>query len=503
MAKKERWGAKRIMGLSLAMLMAVVLVLTGCSSGNKEGMSSPSAESSASATDTQADSSATPKVVELEPVNLIWYLRQSEPNNMESVLKKFNEMVYDKIKVNVEFRYINPGDYNDKMQLVMTSGEDYDLAFTANWANSYLNNVSRGAYVPLNELIDQYPDLKELFRKEVWDAVSVNGKIYGVPNNQIMSNQGGFWFKKDLVDKYNIDLSSIKSNEDLGKALQIIKDNEPGIIPLRAGQSIMFSDFQSAVEGIPVDPNTLKVIDNSEDLLQRYKLMREFNQKGFFPADVATMKNEDALIKEGKIFSRYSRIKPGVESELMAQYGYEFVTITASDPVISAGAVMSTITAVSATSKHPDRAVMLLNLINKDKEIFNTLTVGLEGQDYKKVSENHIELIEGGYAVANWTVGNVFNSYLLQGQADDVWEQTKKVDDLAIVDPLISFSFDRTPVESELARLSAIRTEFTPVLENGLDDAEKMFKEYQDKRKASGLDKVIAEIEKQLAEFKK
>ncbi len=46
--------------------------------------------------------------------------------------------------------------------------------------------------------------------------------------------------RKDLVDKYNIDTTKIKSLDDLDAVFKIIKDNEPGIIPtVKYGISIL------------------------------------------------------------------------------------------------------------------------------------------------------------------------------------------------------------------------------------------------------------------------
>lgn len=498
--KPSLWAA------AVAVLTVIAMLAAGCSTGgnngNARGTANPGGESSPT---TSADPGALPSdpVAELEPVELVWYLRASEPNNVESVIKRANELIYDKIKATVNFRFINPGDYNEKMQLAMTSGEVYDLAFTSVWANSFPANVSKGAYIPLNELLEPYPELRSLFRPEMWEAVTIDGDIYGVPNNQIMTTQHGLWFKKDLVDKYGIDIHAIKSIEDLGDVLQVIKDNEPDIIPIREGYPAeVFSPVTyPQFGGYRVDPATGKVVSTEEERFRRFKLMREWNQKGYFPADVATLKNDEALLNEGKIFSRYSRPKPGADAEIAGKYGYEVVTLPTGPAEINASAVLSTLTAVSRTSKHPERAVMLIDLVNKDREIYNLLSFGIEGQDYTKVEEKRIEPIAGGYLAPNWMIGNVFNSYLIPGQSDDVWEETKALNDSATVDPFIAYTFDRTPVESELARISAIEAEFGPILKNGLDDPDKTYAAYIEKRLAAGYDKVVAEIERQFAVY--
>lgn len=362
-----------------------------------------------------------------------------------------------------------------------------------------MNNVSKGAYLPIDDLLAKYPDLQGLFSKQVWDSVRINGKIYGIPSKQSISGQNGLWFKKDLVDKYQIDLSTVKKTADLTPIYQKIKDGEPGVSPLRQGINNMFVPFTPLIEGFAVDMKTGKVYDpTTTDYAENYKIFRDWYQKGFFPQDVATLKDESPLIKGGKIFSRYTSISPDVEASLKKQNGFDVAIMPYSDPVTKQGTVQAAINAISATSKNPERAVMLLNLVNTDKELFNLLAWGIEGQDYKKVSNTHIEPIAGAYAFSGYLFGNAFNSYLIPGQSDDVWEKTQKINDSATIDPLIGFTFDRTPVENELAQITAIRTETDPVLNNGLDDVDKVLKLREDKMKAAGKDKVIAEIQKQL-----
>ncbi|WP_168123801.1 ABC transporter substrate-binding protein [Paenibacillus sp. HB172176] len=506
---KTRSRRSKIGVWALAVFVVLGLVLAGCSS-NQDSSNEPSSSSAATTLSETPATSNEPQGQDketLEPVNLIWYIRQAEPANLDSVMAKFNEMVKDKINATVEFRFVNPADYDSKMQLAMSSGEAYDLAYTANWTNNYQNNVAKGAYLALDDYLDKFPNLTSLFKPGIWDAVRVGGKIYGVPNKQIMNNTPGHWFLTEYVDKYNLDVTHLNKIEDLTPIFETIKTNEPDIYPMRQGEFNTYKEFTPLVvdmggEYIHVDPKTLKVIDESQELMHYYKVMREWNQSGYFPPDVATLKNQNELIAAGKLFANYSRQKPGADAEYKTNYGRDFTFVTAGESVITQGSVQSTLTAVSAASEHPERALMLLDLLNTDKDIYNTLVFGLEGQDYTKVSDNRIEPIKGGYYVTNWMVGNVFNSYLLPGQADDVWEQTEAMDEAATIDPLIGFTFDREPVQNEIARCIAAAKEFIPILKNGLDDPDKTYQAYQEKLKASGIDKIKAEVERQLADWK-
>lgn len=495
--KKAGW---RLL-LLLASLMMMGWIVSGCNS--QEGQSGSNQTGNASTQPAATDANGQGDGEQLPPVKLIWYVRSSEPANAASVVAKANEIIQEKLNATVDFRFVNPGDYEKKMQLIMSASEEYDIAFTAAWSNSYLNNVSKGAYIALDDLLENRPELKGIFKDGIWDAVRVNGKIYGIPNNQIMAGQSGLWFKKDLLDKYQLDVSHVKTAADLTPIFQTIKDNEPGVSPIREGIINLFNSYVPLVEGYAVDTQTWKVYDpRTTDYIADYQISREWYQKGFFPQDVATLKDETSLIKAGKIFSRYTTYKPGIEADIQTSNGWEAVVIASNAPVIKRATVQSTMNAISVTSKNPERALQLLELVNTDKELYNLLIRGIEGQDYKKLSDNRIEPVDQAYSVPNWIIGNVFNGYLVPGQQDDVWEKTIQLNEAAALDPLITFDFDRTPVENEIAQISAIRQEIEPVLKNGLDDVDAMIKRYNEKMKAAGTDKVMAEIESQLAAWR-
>lgn len=490
---------RRLLAVAFALLLGTSALLAGCS-----GTPAPAATQQPAASETQAVAGTTapaPTKEALQPVNLIWYLRNDKPANADSVTKKANEFIQKQINATVDFRFVSGGDYNDKMNLIMQASEGFDICFTSSWSNDYVQNVNKGAFIPLDGYIEQYPDIKSLISDELWGAIKINGKAYGIPNLQVMYNQMGMFFRKDLIDKYQIDLASVKTVNDLTPIFQKIKDNEPGVYPLASTcASYYFTKYVPTFdESLGVDTSTWKVYDRrSTDYVENYKAIREWQQKGFLPSDAATLKDEDSLIKAGKVFSRYQRMVPGGEATIKAKYGFDVVLLALTDTIIEQNSVRSTLDAISITSKNPDRAFMLLNLMFTNKEIYNTMVFGIEGQDYTKLSDTRIEQIADQYSAPAWQLGNQFNAYLLPGQPDDVWEITKKNNDSAKFGEMGSFVFDSKNVESELANVNAVNTEFDTMLDYGLDDTDTVLQKRMDKLKLAGFDKLVAEMQAQV-----
>lgn len=437
---------------------------------------------------------------------LIWYIRNSKPANAESVVEKANDILKQKIGATVEFNYVSGGDYVQKMQMVMASSEVFDICFTSSWANDYISNANRSAYLPLDKMLEEESDFYKSMPEFMWNAVKINNQVFGVPNMQILYDEIGLWLKKDIVDELGIDTSVIKSIHDLTPVLAKVKEKYPNIIPnLRVVPAYpeleILESIDSSLGSIAYNMQTKKVETTANYVMPYWKLMREWYKNGYFSPDVATLVDETPLIKEGKVFSRYTRMKPGMEEEFKSSFGYDVVTVSLGTPIISRGSIISTVNSVSRTSTNPEKAFRLLKAVNTDKELYNILVHGVEGQDYVKAGENLIEKTPSTYSMPAYMIGNQFNSYIFPNQPEKIWQETKAKNESALVQSTIDFSFERKGVESEIAKMGAIYTEYKKILDFGLDDTEKVVAQMEEKLKTAGIDKVMNEMQRQLDEW--
>ena len=148
-----------------------------------------------------------------------------------------------------------------------------------------------------------------------------------------------------------------------------------------------------------------------------------------------------------------------------------------------------------------------------DAEVYNTFAKGLEGKHWVWVDKEKkvIGVPEGvdpqntGYSPnTDWMYGTVFLSYYQDATQVGAWELTNKVNKEAVLPMAGPFVFDPTPVQTELAALQTIDTQFGAVVQNGLvdpDDPEQGIAAWIKAQKDAGLDKVLAEVQKQLDAF--
>ena len=122
----------------------------------------------------------------------------------------------------------------------------------------------------------------------------------------------------------------------------------------------------------------------------------------------------------------------------------------------------------------------------------------------KKWMTGTVEAIkDGGYDPnTDWMFGNQFNGFYRTGQAAGIWEETIKLNENAVPSVLLGFSFDPTPVKTEIAQTATVTSQYVALLETGSVDADKFLAEFIGKLKKAGSDKIIAEEQKQIDAWK-
>jgi putative aldouronate transport system substrate-binding protein len=228
---------------------------------------------------------------------------------------------------------------------------------------------------------------------------------------------------------------------------------------------------------------------------------RDWYEKGYIRQDCVTVQDDSADIKAGKYASYMGVIKPGGEAEQATRTGgIEHVQIAVQTPFISNTASRATMTALSSTTKKPEAAIKMVEVMNSDAEVYNMLNFGIEGVNYNLVGGFVEEIPDSGYFYNTaWAIGNQFNAILKVGQQPGIWEETDKINRTATVSPISGFSFNPENVTSETAQIAAVIEEYR-FIEYG-DDFEAKFDEYQTKLVQAGIGRFCEEVQKQLDEW--
>ena len=493
----------------LATLLAVGMTFTalaGC--GQEVANSEVSEKETVSQTETKVEQTASE--VEEEVVPVTWVIRCDPQEDDEKVVAAINEILTEKYNLELNLIAIPNAEYNDRMNLMITSGEEWDLCYTASFTNKFSDNVAREAFLGLNDLLETEAgkELLEVYPEGLMDIATVNGTVYAVPNYQLIYSQIGAYIQKDLADEYGLDVDSINDITDLEPFMEWVRDNKEGIWPICEGMS--FVHACQGVEGytiwdahnVAIDDETYTVKNKIADpsYYEGLKLLNSYYKKGFVRSDAATAVDITADLAANRYAIIINTAKPGGEVEFSTKYGEDYILVDYGPKYLPSDAGATTMTAINVNSKNPEAALKLISVVWNDPEIFNMLLFGIEGEHYNKVGENRVELIENsGYKRSSygWMLGNQFNAWLLPGQADDVWEVTEKNNAEATQCVIHGFVFDATPVSTEIAQISSVNKEF----ENGykyVEDFDTWYNNYLEKLKLAGIDVMIEEKQNQV-----
>ena len=448
---------------------------------------------------------------------LVWYARINKQAANDEVFAKVDEYVKSKIGMGVEIVVLE--DYATKIQVINASNEDYDIVYTSSTINNYFKNAADGSFLALDEVLPEHaPKLWNMFGSDVWDALRVDGKVYGVTNQQIMARGPGLYIPKQNIDLLGLNRDDFKelnldAIEDYLRKVkeatgsftlvpefwtggasqmwgieQVVGSNLPGAVRTYGGDTTIINQYET--------PEFKEYAERRVKWVQEglaaptHTLEEDFKKYANTPADQVI-----------PILGCSRAYQPGAEENYKKQFGFEVEFITVSEPVLNSYGIAATMTAVNANTRFPEKSAEFLELLHTDKYLFNLLAYGIEGKHYEKTGENTIKVTSTDYAQPTWAISNLFNSYIQEGQDPEIWNKMKEINDTAVRSPLLGFVPDTDKVKIEIANCNAALSEYLDVVCEGTMDISK-YDEFIAKLKAAGSDKVVKEVDNQAKAWK-
>ncbi|MBB6672250.1 extracellular solute-binding protein [Cohnella nanjingensis] len=511
---QSKHSKKTSLIFSTLLVVVIVAALAGCSPKSAspgDSANAPETKETASPTETSASSgsNAAPADDTKEFVTLTWYMTAPlDPRpNEEKVMKDLNDRLKEKINANVVFKFVDGATYAQKMKVAAAAGEQFDIFLDLNQLG-FSQIVSSGMALEVDDLLNKYgQDILKKVPDQAWQAVTARGKKFGISNPSAWVSSYNISLRKDIVDKYSIDYQNIHTYDQLEPVLKMLKEKEPNLIPF-------MGDFVSAL------PNTMdkispmigydnldgqwkSLLDNPE-WVKIQKLQHDWYLKGYISKKLVT---DYAEFKTGKYAGSIYHIYDASFAKVSTDLGTPMVSTPLDfTNYVTGSTIRSAVNYISKTSKHPERAMMLLNLLFKDKDLFNRFCYGLEGDDWNYVSgkgtDNPTIKTKDKLEWAIWHpfIGSLWDQWPSNWNSQEVLDGLKAAIDKAKYSPYVGFTFDSSPVKKEMAQIDALEPELKTIYM--AKDLDAKMAEYKEKAKKAGLDNVIAEIQKQVDAWK-
>ena len=442
---------------------------------------------------------------------LTWYVPNSQQTDAESVVAKANEIIEKEIGAKLDLIFVDASSFSEKLNMYMASGNKFDLCFTG-YVNPFATAVQRGGLMELSELLETVPKLKEAVPQYYWDIATVNDGIYAVPNQQILGGSLSVVIKKDLADKYGFDVSSIRKTEDIEPFLETIKHNEPDIFPYRtnwgyggiitADDGEYYYDLTLGIMRVVYEDGELSVKKMTEcrHTLNAARKLHEWYEKGYIRKDVAVAIDSVEDLTEGKYGVWLETYKPGIVRQRKLLTGNDVYAVQIGKPFMTTGTGNGAMTGINANSEHPLESIKLLELVNTEPDILNLLTYGIEGKNYIKKSDNVAKRTDKVFSNSTWVFGNQFIIYTDSEDDENVWEETKRINNSARKSPLMGFRPDTSQIQTELAGCKELLGKYK-VVGNGTIDPDTYWQDFDRDLDEAGAEKIKRVLEEQISKF--
>lgn len=452
-----------------------------------------------------------------------WYLMKCVDNasSQKMVEDELNQYLTERAGAKLKINLIEPGAWQDRMNVIISSGEEFDICQTgATGATSVLLNSRNGSFIDVTELLDTYgKDIRAKIGDRTFDAIKIDGKIYAIPSQAKYVDEYVFAFKKDLVEKYNFDYKSVKSLADLEPYCEILKANEPDVTPLFiTAASNLYEPVQNGgaycntdIKFVTFDEQNEKFICDLDIYEPSYRIRNDFYKKGYIARD-ANVRQEASDGQSGKyavMCDAGAYTEDGSKSS--DYYGFPCVeTLLGTSSVINPLSMLNG-NAISATSEHPEKAMQILNEIWKDPYLSNTMAYGIEGVDYTVASGTTNEdktVIPNSGSDRTWTiwhnlVGPLFDQWDSSWNSRESLMQMKENNETTAISATAGFFMDTEGMEAEIAALSQIYTASEVVLRTGcMADYDTYMNDLRAKLDNAGINKLLDELNRQYTAFK-
>lgn len=517
--------------LLVAMILVLSTLLAACGGGNSGNGKAADADKPA-ASNTGNTSANTSSDQETGPdlskeVTLKMLLVGGKPADYDEVFGELNKLLKEKINATVEAEFLDWSDWTQKYPLKFAADEDFDIAYTANWA-FYNDQARKGGFLELTEdMLKTYmPKTWEAMPEVSWEQAKVDGKLYMVPNNNTEVTDKVVLIREDLRKKYNID--PINSPETYANYVKTIAANEKSLNAFGAKPADGWK-WHELDQILLEQQNEWNLVDYSMPLA--YKLddasgkvfnvydTPEFRQLLEYYKDLADNKGWSKNIVNNKndVWQDIKAGKTGSYSHNLGTVAFNLAEMRRDKPEYEAAIVDLTpdkkkIGAIStqnglgihATSKNPERALMLIDLLQNDKEIHDLTMYGIAGKHYNPVGEDRFT---AGPNATNYTGFSNWGWNSELNRTDDSYpvEADKILEDWqskVYHFPLETFVFDDSKVKNELSNVGNVMLRYAIPLEYGLiPDLDKGQADLIKQLEAAGLGKIQQELQAQIDAF--
>lgn len=441
---------------------------------------------------------------------LIWWQIGGNNPRLPMYSRFLSEFTYAEIGVRVEIRQGTWGGAAQRFNAMINTGEYFDIMFSD--VNTFTHFARLGAFADLTDLVREVsPDLFYSMPEDLWMGVSLDGRIMGVPTYKDSASTDFAFWDAALVERYGLD---IDDNSWQGWDRNFRKIQAGGSIrhPYYLSRHCVDAIFLGFIGPVPMLPpvgvwysdGQRRVVNTLEHprVVEGYRYMRRWFLDGIINPEANFI---DATPPYRPFF--IAQAWPSVAASFARSAGIEaYLPSKLFGPVFSMGSIQGSINTISVNSRHKREALKLLELVNTNSTFRDMLSFGIEGDHFEYVympddGRRAIRRLRTDWPLINFMIGNFFILTPEDVHPAGFWDEVRYLNNTAFTTPMLGFTMDISPVESEVMNTRNTWGRFATDLRTGAVDPDVELPRIITELRRRGLDRIIAEAQRQIDEF--
>lgn len=485
-----------------------------------------------------------PNVDDLEFATVQWFIASPDQTDKDMVQDHINEYLEEKLNMNVDITFWTGAQFQESMPIRLNAQEDLGIvSFGSQSQMDYVLMAQRGQTMPIDDLLDEYGQgAKALFDEGIWNTMRVDGKIYGIPTLKDNAFIMSMIYNEELAEALELDLDwdfTNWSDPELEDWLMDAKAKRDEKFPGEYDDMPLIWDLGSSP--FPYSIAVEQFISNSQLAVANIPAFNHVEGKG--EHEVFSLFHTDWYMDYAKQRQRYvangimaydytdkSEWRQGTGVLGHTGWGYTHLPDhlysdnwtsrmkVSTEIFTDTGNYHSAGTAIASHTSEPERAMMLLNLVNTDPKLASMLRFGIEGQHYVYDDDGKMTF-EGSPRNSDTANRGYFQWYLapagnlmiveappsLTGDNNELIENMQRYNDEAERAAHMGFVFDQRAIETQYAACAAVVDKYGPSIARGQYNTEAEIvaavEAFRTELEQNGIQAILDECQSQLDDW--
>lgn len=470
----------------------------------------------ATSTSTSTETSGVPASTASGEKTVITYLRPGNEveHNAELVQAINDKLDADGTGLQLEIKYISSDVFQDKVNMMLSSGEEFDLLCIMEDQTPFTSYIASEGITPITQYVEQSENLKRVIPEYMWESATVNGEIYTIPANwcEQADQNNGITIRREKLEEFG--LEAPQTMDDLLNMCKVFTENwdgsnKPVVIPMyKEPFTYLFRTLDTYPFTVQKDlifidqEGNVKNWLETDEFRQCAEFFRTLYEGGYIPEDVLSSgwSSWNTMLTGDFIWVDQCQLWDTVDVWQERIPGVELDTIYLNEdaPQFRSSSFRND-TAVSSTSQHPAEAVRFMDWMYSSQENYDLMVYGVEGLTWNDEGEHLYSKNDPTFEFnADWMIGNLEYVRYQKGTYDKFIEIMGKEKPDAINSVVLNFVFDPSNVADEYAACQAEVVQSIYPIKLGLVSYEDGYENALARMQAAGIDAVVAEYQSQL-----